>query len=388
MAFLLLALAGIPLTSGFTAKFAVFAAGLADGMAPLVVVALVASAVAAFFYLRVIVLMYFSEPAADGPTVTVPGAFTTAAITLGVSAHAAARHRTVAGPGLGERRRVRGLAVRSHCARCGRAFRRVAAVSNQRDRRSRARRPGPDGGDERGAGPRRGAAAPRGAPAATTFVTETSLHLIDAGGKRFRPLFTLLGAQMGPRPNADDVITAAAVVELIHLATLYHDDVMDDGHHAPRGAERELPLGQHASRSSPATSCSPTPRGWSPTSARRRCGSSPRRSRSWSPARCARPAARAPDDDPVEHYLTVIAEKTGSLIATSGRYGGMFSGCTAGAGRVAAPVRRGDRHGVPDLRRHHRHRLAGRQLGQDARHGPARGRAHAADALRAAGRGS
>ncbi len=84
MTFLLLALAGIPLTSGFTAKFAVFAAALADGMAPLVVIALVASAVAAFFYLRVIVLMYFSEPAADGPTVTVPGAFTTAAITLGV----------------------------------------------------------------------------------------------------------------------------------------------------------------------------------------------------------------------------------------------------------------------------------------------------------------
>ena len=47
-------------------------------------IALVVSAVAAFFYLRVIVLMYFSEPAADGPTVTVPGAFTTAAITLGV----------------------------------------------------------------------------------------------------------------------------------------------------------------------------------------------------------------------------------------------------------------------------------------------------------------
>ncbi len=84
MAFLLLALAGIPLTSGFTAKFAVFSAALGDGMVPLVVIALVASAVAAFFYLRVIVLMYFSEPAADGPTVTVPGAFTTASITLGV----------------------------------------------------------------------------------------------------------------------------------------------------------------------------------------------------------------------------------------------------------------------------------------------------------------
>lgn len=84
MAFLLLGLAGIPLTSGFTSKFAVFSAALADGMAPLVVIALIASAVAAFFYLRVIVLMFFSEPAADGPSVTVPGAFTTAAITLGV----------------------------------------------------------------------------------------------------------------------------------------------------------------------------------------------------------------------------------------------------------------------------------------------------------------
>src|SRR5262249_40659363 len=84
MSFLLLALAGIPLTSGFTGKFAVFSAALADGMAPLVIIALVASAVAAFFYLRVVVLMYFSEPAADGPTVSVPGAFTTAAITLGV----------------------------------------------------------------------------------------------------------------------------------------------------------------------------------------------------------------------------------------------------------------------------------------------------------------
>ena len=84
-AFLLFALAGIPLTSGFTGKFAVFSAALADGMAPLVVVALVASAVAAFFYLRVVVLMYFSEPATDGPTVSVPGAFTTAAITLGVA---------------------------------------------------------------------------------------------------------------------------------------------------------------------------------------------------------------------------------------------------------------------------------------------------------------
>ncbi|EHR59337.1 NADH-quinone oxidoreductase subunit NuoN [Saccharomonospora cyanea] len=82
--FLLFALAGIPLTSGFVGKFVVFSAALSDGMAPLVVIGLVFSAVAAFFYLRVVVLMYFSKPAEDGPTVSVPGTFTTAAITLGV----------------------------------------------------------------------------------------------------------------------------------------------------------------------------------------------------------------------------------------------------------------------------------------------------------------
>ena len=68
------------------------------------------------------------------------------------------------------------------------------------------------------------------------FVTETSLHLIDAGGKRFRPLFTLLAAHIGPRPDSADVVTAAAVVELVHLATLYHDDVMDSAT-MRRGAE-------------------------------------------------------------------------------------------------------------------------------------------------------
>ncbi len=84
MTFLLLALAGVPLTSGFTAKFAVFSAALADGMLPLVLVALICSAIAAFFYLRLIVLMYFSEPASDGPTVSVPGPLTTVAVTVGV----------------------------------------------------------------------------------------------------------------------------------------------------------------------------------------------------------------------------------------------------------------------------------------------------------------
>jgi NADH-quinone oxidoreductase subunit N len=86
MTLFLLALAGIPLTSGFTAKFAVFRAAIQDGAWPLVLVALLTSAVAAFFYLRVIVLMYFSPPAADGPTVGVPGLPTTLVLAITATA--------------------------------------------------------------------------------------------------------------------------------------------------------------------------------------------------------------------------------------------------------------------------------------------------------------
>jgi NADH-quinone oxidoreductase subunit N len=82
-AFFLLAFAGLPLTSGFTGKFAVFAAAVEGDAAPLVVVGVVTSAIAAFFYIRVIVLMFFSDPAADGPSVAVPSAMTVFAITVG-----------------------------------------------------------------------------------------------------------------------------------------------------------------------------------------------------------------------------------------------------------------------------------------------------------------
>ena len=83
-AFFLLALAGIPLTSGFTGKFAVFSAAIGGGATGLVIVAVLVSAMAAFFYVRVIVLMYFSEPALDGPTVAVPSVLTQVAITAAV----------------------------------------------------------------------------------------------------------------------------------------------------------------------------------------------------------------------------------------------------------------------------------------------------------------
>ena len=84
-AFLLFALAGIPLTSGFMAKFAVFSAGVESGASALVVVGVVMSAVTAFFYARVVVLMFFTDPAPDGPTVAVPSAYTAGAIGIGLA---------------------------------------------------------------------------------------------------------------------------------------------------------------------------------------------------------------------------------------------------------------------------------------------------------------
>jgi NADH-quinone oxidoreductase subunit N len=78
----LLAFAGIPLTSGFVAKFAVFKAAAEGGAAPLVIVGVVASAVAAYFYVRVIVLMFFTDPPENPPVVVVPSMLSTATVTI------------------------------------------------------------------------------------------------------------------------------------------------------------------------------------------------------------------------------------------------------------------------------------------------------------------
>ncbi|MFB6437586.1 NADH-quinone oxidoreductase subunit NuoN [Streptomyces sp. NPDC056411] len=85
-AIFLLAFAGIPLTSGFAGKFAVFKAAAQSGAGWLVVIGVLSSAIAAFFYIRVIVLMFFNEPKVDGPTVAVPSPLTTTAIAIGVTA--------------------------------------------------------------------------------------------------------------------------------------------------------------------------------------------------------------------------------------------------------------------------------------------------------------
>jgi heptaprenyl diphosphate synthase len=158
------------------------------------------------------------------------------------------------------------------------------------------------------------------------FLTETSLHLVDAGGKRFRPLFTLLASQFGrDQGRRADVVRAAAVVELVHLATLYHDDVMDEAT-MRRGAVSANArwdntvailtgdfLFAHASRM--VADLGPDAvRIIACTFAELVTG------------QMRETMGPAAGTDPVAHYLAVVAEKTGSLIATAGRYGAMFSG--------------------------------------------------------------
>jgi NADH-quinone oxidoreductase subunit N len=84
--FILLAFAGIPLTSGFTSKFAVFGAAIDGGQTWLVIAGVVTSMLLAFPYLRVVVMMWLSEPGEQTPTVSMPGALTSAALVIGVAA--------------------------------------------------------------------------------------------------------------------------------------------------------------------------------------------------------------------------------------------------------------------------------------------------------------
>ena len=221
---------------------------------------------------------------------------------------------------------------------------------------------------------------------ADELMSEAVQHLFQAGGKRFRPLFTVLSAQLGPDPDAWQVTVAGAVIELVHLATLYHDDVMDEAQ-VRRGAPSAnarwsnniaILAGDYlfATASRLVSRLGPDAvRVIAETFAQLVTGQ----------MRETRGAAEHVDS--VEHYLKVVYEKTACLIAASGRFGGDVLRRRRGADRAAEPARRHRRHGVPDLRRHHRHRQRPRRVRQGARHRPARGRAHAAGALRAARNG-
>ena len=155
------------------------------------------------------------------------------------------------------------------------------------------------------------------------LLAEASTHLIDAGGKRFRATLVLLASHFG-NPRDERVVTAAAAIELTHLATLYHDDVMDEavirrGHPSAnsrwtntiailtgdflfaRASHLLAQLGADAVRIQAETFT---------------------RLVSGQIAETIGPQAGR---DPLEHYLRVVKEKTASLVATAGRFGAMFS---------------------------------------------------------------
>jgi len=159
------------------------------------------------------------------------------------------------------------------------------------------------------------------------FVDETAHHLVAAGGKRLRPLLTLLTAQYGD-PTRDDIIAAAVACEITHLATLYHDDVMDQ---APlrRGVESAnmrwgntiaILTGDFLFAKS-----SDLLADLGPAAVRLQARTFER----LVIGQIMETQGPNPGQDPLEHYLKVVADKTGSLIAASARYGGMISGAPA-----------------------------------------------------------
>lgn len=153
----------------------------------------------------------------------------------------------------------------------------------------------------------------------------TSRHLVDAGGKRLRPMLTLLTAQLG-EGSRPEVLDAAVVVELTHLATLYHDDVMDS---AP--TRRGAPAAHEVWGNSVAiltgdllfARASRVVAGLGPDAVRIQAETFERLCL----GQLHETVGPAEGDDPVDHYVQVLADKTGSLIATSARFGAMFAGC-------------------------------------------------------------
>jgi heptaprenyl diphosphate synthase len=156
------------------------------------------------------------------------------------------------------------------------------------------------------------------------FVREAAGHLMSAGGKRFRPMLALLAAQLGD-PTRDDVVRGAVVCELTHLATLYHDDVMDEA-----AVRRGAPSANSRWSNSIAiltgdllfARASDILADLGPDAVRVQARTFGRLV-TGQIRETVGPAAGA---DPVAHYLEVLADKTGSLVATSARFGATFAG--------------------------------------------------------------
>jgi heptaprenyl diphosphate synthase len=152
-----------------------------------------------------------------------------------------------------------------------------------------------------------------------------SRHLVEAGGKRVRPMLTLLAAHLGDG-RTEPVIEAGVVVELTHLASLYHDDVMDSADQRRGAAAAHLVWGNQvailvgdllfARASRVVAALGPEAVDIQAATFERLCL-----------GQMHETVGPTPADDPIEHYLQVLADKTGSLIATAGRFGAMFGGC-------------------------------------------------------------
>ncbi|TNM69920.1 polyprenyl synthetase family protein [Streptomyces sp. NP160] len=170
----------------------------------------------------------------------------------------------------------------------------------------------------------------------------TSRHLVEAGGKRVRPMLTLLASHLGD-PDAPGVVPAAVVVELVHLASLYHDDVMDD---AP--LRRGAPAAQAKWGNDVAiltgdllfARASRLVADLGPDAVRQQAETFERLCL----GQMHETVGPRPDEDPVAHHLQVLSDKTGSLIALAGRFGAQLSG----AGPEVVEVMRlyGERVGV------------------------------------------
>jgi heptaprenyl diphosphate synthase len=165
--------------------------------------------------------------------------------------------------------------------------------------------------------------------------TEASHYAILAGGKRFRALLVLLAAQFGD-PRDPRVIEAAVAIELTHLATLFHDDVMDEA-----DVRRGLPSANSRWSNSVAiltgdflfAQASRILARLGPDAVRLQAETFNR----LVAGQLSETIGPRPGQDPLDHYMHVIMEKTGSLIATSGQFGALFSGAPAEvAARIAA----------------------------------------------------
>jgi heptaprenyl diphosphate synthase len=156
------------------------------------------------------------------------------------------------------------------------------------------------------------------------FVREAAGHLMSAGGKRFRPMLALLAAQLGD-PTAPEVVRAAVVCELTHLATLYHDDVMDEA-----AVRRGAPSANSRWGNSIAiltgdllfARASDLLADLGPDAVRVQARTYER----LVTGQLRETVGPQAGEDPITHYLEVLADKTGSLVATSARFGASFAG--------------------------------------------------------------